>query len=64
MRMAGNVGCDMEDGLARGWRGKKAAADHYACVPLRSLPRPLPEQAILVVNAHSRKGREAFDEAR
>lgn len=62
--MAGNVGCDMVDGLARGWRGKKAAADHYACVPSRSLPRPLPKQAILVVNAHSRKGREAFDEAR
>ena len=41
-------------------RGKKSAVDHWALVT----NKPLPRDAILVVNAHSRKGRDAFDEIR
>lgn len=64
MRMAGKSGWDIASRLARRARGKKARPDHWASVTDRAPPRPLPKQAVLVVNAHSRKGHAAFDEAR
>ena len=55
----GKLGWDMANAVARPARGKKALADHWACV----MQRPLPKKAILVVNAHSRKGHAVFEEA-
>ena len=59
MRIAGKLGVTMPRGLAELDGGKKAAPAHSA-----AMADALPKRAMLVINALSRSGEAAFDQAR